>query len=207
VNAYPVVSTDMFLPGTTRENTPFSWTSDRFKLLGDYTSDKLPAAMRFTGGVEYDMRERTYQEVVTTREWTALGQGRRPAGENVSTWLRLEHSWRDNSVYGTSTWLDSSTTRGCASSTSPTGAATPSRRGSTDTVNAKVSIGLSGELTDDDYHDTSLGLVSARSGNLAAEVAFAISRRRAAAPGCRRSRSARSRTAARPSRCPTGRAR
>jgi len=175
VNAYPVVSTDMFAPGTTRENTPFSWTSDRFKLLGDYASDKLPASMRFTGGIEYDMRERTYQEVVTTREWTLWGKVVAQPGENVSTWLRLEHSWRDNSVYGTSTWLDSLDNPRLRKFN-----LADRRRNGVEarvdwTVNATVALGFSGELTDDDYHDTSLGLVSARSGNLAAEVAFAIS--------------------------------
>ena len=174
-DAYPVVSTDMFLPGTTRENTPFSWTIDRFKLLGDYTSEKLPAAMRITGGVEYDMRDRTYQEVVTTREWTLWGKVAAQPAEGVATWLRLEHSWRDNSVYGTSIWFGypenpllrkfnlADRTRNAVEARVDW------------TVNAKVSVGFSGELTDDDYNDTSIGLVSARSANLAAEVAVAFS--------------------------------
>jgi MtrB/PioB family decaheme-associated outer membrane protein len=174
-DAYPVVITDMLLPGTTRENTPFSWTIDRFKLLGDYTSDKLPAAMRITGGVEYDMRDRTYQEVVTTREWTLWGKLAARPGENLATWLRLEHSWRDNSTYGTSAWLDSPDNPLLRKFN-----LADRRRNAIEarldyTINAKVSVGLSGELTDDDYDDTALGLVSARSGNLAADIAFAIS--------------------------------
>ena len=175
VNAYPVVSTDMFAPGTTRENTPFSWTIDRFKLLGDYASADLPAAMRITGGVEYDMRERTYQEVVTTREWTIWGKLAAQPAESVATWLKLEHSWRDNSVYGTSVWFgypENPLLRKFNLA--------DRRRNGVEarldwTVNATVALGFSGELTDDDYHDTSVGLVSARSGNLAAEVAVAFS--------------------------------
>ena len=56
------------------DNTPFSFTLDRFKLIGDY-SGGLPSNARLTGGAgEYDMRERTYQEVVTTREYTLWGK-------------------------------------------------------------------------------------------------------------------------------------
>ena len=175
VDAYPVVTTDMLLPGTTRENTPFSWTIDRFKLLGDYTNAEWPAAMRVTGGVEYDMRDRRYQEVVTTREWTLWGKLAAQPAESVATWLRLEHSWRDNSVYGTSTWIDSPDNPLLRKFN-----LADRRRNAVEarvdwTVNTKVTIGFTGELTDDDYNDTSIGLVSARTGNLAVEAAFAFS--------------------------------
>ena len=73
VRAFPTVATDMFLGATTQSNTPFSFTLDRFKLIGDYGGG-LPANMRITGGGEFDMRERTYQEVVTTREMTLWGK-------------------------------------------------------------------------------------------------------------------------------------
>jgi MtrB/PioB family decaheme-associated outer membrane protein len=174
VDTYPVVTTDMLLGPTPRDNTPYSWTIDRFKVLGDYASDKLPAAMRLTGGVEYEIRDRTYQEVVYTREWTLWGKVKAQPLENLSTWLRLEHAWRDNSTYGTATWF------GYAENPLLRKFNLADRRRNAVearldyTVNTKVSVGLSGELTDDDYNDTSIGLVSARSGNVAAEVAFAI---------------------------------
>ncbi|HSW22961.1 MAG TPA: MtrB/PioB family decaheme-associated outer membrane protein, partial [Burkholderiaceae bacterium] len=36
VRSYPVVTTDMFVGATPRNNTPFSYALDRFKLIGDY---------------------------------------------------------------------------------------------------------------------------------------------------------------------------
>ena len=51
------------------------------------------------------MRERTYQEVVTTRETTLWGKVAAQPTEKLTTWLKLAHSWRDNSVYGTSVWF------------------------------------------------------------------------------------------------------
>ena len=61
--------------------------------------------MRLTGGAEHDMRERTYQEVVTTRETTLWGKVAAQPTEKLSTWLKYAYSWRDNSVYGTSVWF------------------------------------------------------------------------------------------------------
>ena len=51
------------------------------------------------------MRERTYQEVVTTREYTLWGKVAAQPTEKLSTWLKYAYSWRDNSVYGTSYWF------------------------------------------------------------------------------------------------------
>ena len=104
MRSYPTVTTDMIAGTTSRSNTPFSFTLDRVKLIGDYAGG-LPASMRITGGGEYDMRERTYQEVVTTREYDVLGQGRGATNEKLSTWLKYAYSGRDNSVYGTSVWF------------------------------------------------------------------------------------------------------
>ena len=104
VRSYPTVTTDMIVGTTPRSNTPFSFTLDRFKLIGDYGGG-LPGNMRITGGAEYDMRERTYQEVVTTRETTLWGKVAAQPTEKLSTWLKYAYSWRDNSVYGTSVWF------------------------------------------------------------------------------------------------------
>jgi len=90
VRSYPTVTTDMFVGATPRSNTPFSYTLDRFKLIGDYGGG-LPGNMRLTGGVEEDIRERTYQEVVTTRETTLWGKVAGQPTEKLSGWLKLAH--------------------------------------------------------------------------------------------------------------------
>ena len=61
--------------------------------------------MRLTGAAEYDNRDRTYQEVVTTRETTIWGKAAAQPTEKITTSLKLAHAWRDNTTYGTSIWF------------------------------------------------------------------------------------------------------
>ena len=168
VRSYPSVITDMGV-GTARNNTPFSFTLDRFKLIGDYGGG-LPNNTRITGGAEYDMRERSYQEVVTTREMTLWGKVTAQPTEKLSTWLKYAYSWRDNSTYGTSTWF------GYPENPLLRKFYLADRQrnmieGRLDyAINEKISLGVSADYADDDYSKSSVGLTSARSANLAFEL-------------------------------------
>ena len=176
VRSYPVVTTDMFVGATPRNNTPFSYALDRFKLLGDYGGG-LPGNARITGGAEYDMRERTYQEVVTTRETTLWGKVAAQPTDKLTTWLKLAHSWRDNSVYGTSVWF------GYAENPLLRKFYLADRRrnsieGRLDyAISEAITLGFSADYADDDYEDSTVGLVSARSANVAVELLAAFSER------------------------------
>jgi MtrB/PioB family decaheme-associated outer membrane protein len=176
VRSYPTVTTDMIVGTTPRSNTPFSFTLDRFKLIGDYGGG-LPGNARITGGAEYDMRERTYQEVVTTRETTLWGKVAAQPTEKMSTWLKLAHSWRDNSVYGTSVWF------GYAENPLLRKFYLADRRrnsieGRLDyAISETISLGFSADYADDDYEDSTVGLVSARTANIAVELLAAFTER------------------------------
>ena len=176
VRSYPVVTTDMIVGTGTRDNTPFSFTLDRVKLIGDY-SGGLPASMRITGGGEYDMRERTYQEVVTTREYTFWGKVAAQPTEKLTTWLKYAYSWRDNSVYGTSYWF------GYPENPLLRKFYLADRQrnmleGRLDyAINEKISLGVSADYADDDYSHSSVGLTSARSANIAVELATVFTER------------------------------
>ena len=176
VRSYPTVTTDMIVGTTPRSNTPFSFTLDRVKLIGDYGGG-LPGNMRITGGGEYDMRERSYQEVVTTREYTLWGKVAAQPTEKLSTWLKYAYSWRDNSVYGTSIWF------GYPENPLLRKFYLADRQrnmveGRLDyAINEKISIGLSADYADDDYTDSSVGLTSARSANVAIELATVFTER------------------------------
>ncbi len=176
VNVYPSVTTDMFVGATPRTNTPFSYTTDRFKLIGDYAGG-LPASMRITGGGEYDMRERSYQEVVHTREYTLWGKVAAQPTEKLSTWLKYAYSWRDNSTYGTSTWF------GYPENPLLRKFYLADRlrnfiEGRADyAINDKISLGVSADYANDDYQHSSIGLTSANSTNLTAELSVAFSDR------------------------------
>ena len=175
VRSYPTVTTDMIVGGA-RDNTPFSFTLDRFKLIGDYGGG-LPGNARLTGGAQYDMRERTYQEVVTTHETTLWGKVAAQPTEKLSTWLKLEHSWRDNSVYGTSVWF------GYAENPLLRKFYLADRlhngvEGRLDyAINEKISLGISADYADDDYNHSTVGLVSASSANVAMELSAVFTER------------------------------
>jgi len=176
VRSFPTVSNDIAVGTTPRSNTPFSFTLDRVKLIGEY-GQGLPLNAKISGGGEYDMRERTYQEVVTTREYTLWGKATAQPAEKLSTWLKYAYSWRDNSVYGTSIWF------GYAENPLLKKFYLADRKrhlveGRLDyAINEIVSLGLSADLADDDYTESSVGLTSARSANVAVELAAAISER------------------------------
>jgi len=173
VRAYPIVVTDMAVSGATRTNTPFSYKLDRFKGMGDY-SGTLPWSMRLTGAVEYEQRDRSYQEVVTTREWTIWGKAAAQPIEKLGASLKLAHSWRDNSVYGTAIWfyVENPLLRKFNLA--------DRNRNSAEAhldyaISEKISLGLSADVADDDYNHSPVGLTSARSANFALELSAAIS--------------------------------
>src|SRR4029079_12960891 len=176
VRSFPTVATDMFVGANTQNNTPFSFTLDRFKLIGDYGGG-LPNNTRITGGGEYDMRERTYQEVVTTREMTLWGKVAAQPTEKLSTWLKYAYSWRDNSVYGTSYWF------GYPENPLLRKFYLADRQrsmieGRLDyAFSEKISLGVSADYADDDYKDSAVGLTSARSANVAIELATVFTER------------------------------
>ena len=166
----------MFIEPATRSNTPFSYTTDRFKLIGDYAGG-LPWNMRLSGGAEQDNRERSYQEVVRTRETTLWAKVAAQPLERLTTSLKLAHSWRDNSTYGTSVWF------GYAENPLLRKFYLADRlrdsvEGHVDyAFNDKVSLGVTADLANDDYNHSRIGLTSARSANLAADLSVAFSER------------------------------
>ena len=103
-DSYPAVSTDMFLGTVPRTNEPYSFWQDRVKLVGDYrASERVKASL----GAEYDQRQRSYQEVVKTRETTLWGRVGAQAREDLSLSLKLSHAQRNPSTYGTANWNES----------------------------------------------------------------------------------------------------
>ena len=173
VRDYPIVVTDMIATGATRTNTPFSYTLNRVKALGDYSNASLPWAMRITGGLELDNRDRTYQEVVTTREWTIWGKAAAQPMEKLTASLKLAHSWRDNTTYGTAYWfyVENPLLRKFNLADRRRNAAEAHLDYA---ISEKVSLGLSADVADDDYNNSQVGLTSARSANLALELSAAI---------------------------------
>jgi MtrB/PioB family decaheme-associated outer membrane protein len=170
--SYPAVSTDMFLGAISRSNQPFSFTQDRFKLGADYRG---PGSLRSAVGVEQDDRERTLQEVVTTRETTLWGREQAQATDNLSLALKLAHGQRDASTYGIAAWIEppqnplmrkfylADRRRNTASARADA------------TLVEGVNVGLGVDYSNDDYSHSTIGLTDGRSLSVGVDFSAAIS--------------------------------
>lgn len=170
--SYPMVTTDMFVDPTQRSNTPFDFTQDRFKLSADYRG---PGSMRLSAGAEHDRRDRSYQEVVTTRETTLWGRVGMQASDDVSLSLKLARAQRDHSTYGTSYWF------GSPENPLLRKYYLAARQRSSASVRADVvlsdemSLGLDADIAIDDYTKSAVGLTYGRSSGVGADLSAAIS--------------------------------
>ena len=172
VQSYPSVATDMFLEPASRSNTPFSITQDRFKIGGDYRG---PGSLRLSAGAEQDDRERSYQEVVNTRETTIWGRVGVQPREDLLLSLKLAHAGRNNSTYGTSVWFgypENPLLRKFYLADRQRDSATGRAEF---TLNEKVSLTFSTDYANDDYNHSVVGLTSARSLNIGADMSVAFS--------------------------------
>jgi MtrB/PioB family decaheme-associated outer membrane protein len=89
------VTTDSLLAAP-RVNLPYSFTRNLFKLAGDYRvakNDKVSA------GVNYEIYDRTFQEVDKTKEGTLWARYVMRAEDGSDMSLRYAHSNRDGSTY------------------------------------------------------------------------------------------------------------
>jgi len=172
VQTYQTVVTDMYLDPTLRSNTPFDLTQNRFKLNADYRG---PGTWKINGGLDWDQRERSYQEVVTTRETTLWGRASVQALENMAVAFNLGFGDRDNSTYGTSYWFGSPQNPlmrkfNLAARKRGTGGARADWA-----VSETVSLGLGVDFAKDDYNQTQIGLLDTETLNLAADISVAVS--------------------------------
>jgi MtrB/PioB family decaheme-associated outer membrane protein len=172
VNAYPIVTTDMFVQPGTRSNTPFSVWQDRYKFSADYRG---PSGWKVAAGIERDDKERTYAEVVTTQETTVWARASAQPLEAATVALKLAHADRSISPYGTATWF------GAPENPLMRKYNLADRQRDTVGVRAdvafgeKVNLGLSADLARDDYGASVIGLREARNTNVGADLSVALS--------------------------------
>jgi MtrB/PioB family decaheme-associated outer membrane protein len=169
--SYPAVAADTFLDPTARTNQPFSFTTDRFRINGDY---QWPATIKTSLGVDYDQRDRTLQEVVTTRETTVWGQvgGRWP--EKLAWWLKLGHAERDSSTYGVATWVNPPENPLLRKfNLAERSRNTAKVRGDLALTDI-ISLGLNYEIADDDYTKSTIGLLDGRTEDFGGDLSIAI---------------------------------
>jgi MtrB/PioB family decaheme-associated outer membrane protein len=165
------VETDIFAGLPRRTNTPFSHWQDRVKLEADYRG---PATLRLAGGAEYEQRERSYTEVVTTRETTVWGRVSMQPIAMLGLSLKLSHADRDHSTYGTAIWFGAPENPLLRKYNLAARLRDSASLRADLNLSETLSLGLSAEHANDDYHRSVIGLTEARTGSLAADLSWAI---------------------------------
>ena len=169
--AFPAVSTDMFVGAVPRTSQPFSFTQDRYKFNAEFRG---PFGIRASAGVDEDDRERTLQEVVTTRETTLWARAGMVVNENVTLTLKGAHGDRRSSTYGIASWVvpaENPLLRKfnlAERNRDSVGVRTDA------TVGDSVSVGLYADVARDDYDQSTIGLLSGRSVAVGGDVSAAV---------------------------------
>jgi MtrB/PioB family decaheme-associated outer membrane protein len=169
--AYPYVETDISAGLPARTNTPFSHWQDRFKLQADYRG---PATLRLAGGAEYEQRERNYTEVVKTRETTVWGRVSVQPIAMLGLSLKLSHADRDHSTYGTAVWFGAPENPLLRKYNLAARLRDSAGVRVDLTLSETLSLGLSADHANDDYHRSVIGLTESRSGSAGVDVAWAF---------------------------------
>jgi MtrB/PioB family decaheme-associated outer membrane protein len=173
VQSYPMVSTDMILSPDPVSNTPFDLTQNRFKLNADYRG---PDTWKFSGGLDWDKRERNYIEVVTTTETTLWGRASVQALENLGLTANLGYGDRNPSTYGVAYWFPAQNPLMRKYNVAARKRTTAGARADW-AVSETISVGLVADYANDDYNETVIGLNDSDTVNLAADITVALSER------------------------------
>ena len=166
---YPVVATDMFGP-TNRTNLPYSFTQDKVKLSGDF---KATARIRTSVGVDYDAIKRTFLEADRTHENTAWGKVSSHITDKVDLTFKYAHATRTNSGYQVLPIpLPENPLLRKYNMADRTRNTTGLRVdiAATDDIN----IGLSADMSKDDYTSSSIGLKDGKDYSLNGDVSWII---------------------------------
>lgn len=169
--AYPAVSTDAFLGTTPRENQPFGFTQNRVKFDADY---RVWAKVRAAVGVDQDNRDRTLQEVVTTRETTYWGKLTGQARDDLSASFKYAYSDRTSSTYGVAAWIDPAENPLMRKYNLAARKRNKGTFRADAAVSENFSVGFNIDIADDDYRQSTIGLRNAHSVDYGADAAVAI---------------------------------
>ncbi len=158
---------------TPRDTTPYSFRDSSVKLNADY---RLSDAAAVTAGYDYVSSERTYQESENSREqslWAVL----RAQAETTDLNLRYEHARRDRTGYQYIAGVDhpeNPLLRKYNMADRNRDAVTVRLDFTTDALST---FGVSMDVAQDSYPNSSIGLLASRETSLGAEYAQQIARR------------------------------
>jgi MtrB/PioB family decaheme-associated outer membrane protein len=173
VASWPSVSTDTFVGLTpARSNTPFRHVRDRAKLIADWRG---PEKIKLAGGLEYEQHDRSFSEVVESRETALFVRGSWQPKDELTLSANWRHAERDHSTYGVAIWF--------GAPENPLMRKYNLAERSRDSGGVRVdfapvenlALGVALDVADDRYDGSAIGLKSAKSFSLAADLSYTIS--------------------------------
>ncbi len=170
--AWPAVSTDLFVAAVPRVNQPYGFTQDRFKLGADL---RWPDRLRLAVGAQHDTVTRTLQEVDTTREASIWGRVTLQPAKDLSLALKLAHADRNTSDYRPVAAIDPAENPLLRKYNQADRKRDSGGMRADVAFSETVQAGLSVDMAYDDFANSSIGLDSGRSVDIAVDVAVAVS--------------------------------
>lgn len=170
---WPSVSTDLFVGlSPDRTNTPLRHVRDRAKVVADWRG---PEKIKLSGGLEYEQHERSFSEVVESRETAVFVRGSWQARDELGISANWRHAERDHSTYGVAVWFGAPENPllrkyNLAERTRDSGGVRVDF-----TPTDALALGLALDAADDRYDNSAIGLKSARSVSLGADASYSVS--------------------------------
>lgn len=160
--SYDWVITDVNV-ATPRTNLPYSYTRDTFKVQGDY---RLESNSKTSLGYDFEQYQRSYQEVEQSKErnlWASLNSH---TLDTTSLSLRIDHASRGKNGYQVITGVDSPENPLMRKYNMADRDRDALRMRMDFVATLQSTIGLSVDLTNDDYPDSAIGLTASRASTL-----------------------------------------
>jgi MtrB/PioB family decaheme-associated outer membrane protein len=167
---YSMVSTDMFA-GAPRTNLPYSFTLEKLKLSADF---KAWTGTKLFAGLDSETRKRTFQEVDRSHEDTVWGRITSRVLDQADLSLKFAHGERRNSAY--------QVVPGIAPPENPLLRKYNMASRTRETVALRadipiaenVNLGLGLDTSNDDYRDSTIGLLSGRDMNVNGDLSVVL---------------------------------
>ncbi|NRF71073.1 MtrB/PioB family decaheme-associated outer membrane protein [Aquincola sp. S2] len=168
----PLVATDLFSGVGTRTTLPHGFTRDRFRLGADHRG---PGSLKLAGGLEHERIERTLQAARITREDTLWLRGSVQVRDNVGMTLKLAHAQRKASDYRPVEGIEPPENPLLRKFNQADRRRSSAALRSDLSFGENLALGVAVDVAVDDYTRSAVGLTDARSADVSADLAYAVS--------------------------------
>lgn len=170
-STYTWVTTDTFV-ASPRDNRPYSFTQSTLKLGADY---RVAPRVKASAGVDHDQHERTFQEVDKTRENSIWGKVVTRARDNVDLTLKVAHADRKVSNYQVVPEISPPESPLLRKYNMADRKRDSAGLRTNITPSDTVTVGFGIDVSQDEYPNSTIGLISGDDVNISADTSIGLS--------------------------------